>query len=325
MEINNIDFKKVAVDDISKLFHTVWNNQNLENIISKTNWAFYSGRSKMVLLADDDKLIASRGAFEWPLKFNDNSISAYQFHGTCVHPDYRRKGLFTSVNRQFLKEAVVAQKDIIFNVSVANSRAGYEKLGWNYIKGFHRLTFINKPFSIISRKLKKDKVIQVQNTEHENYISKFITVIPEEYLESRRIHFKDILSTEYTRDFLQWRLENPAENYKIFSGDRCILVYKIKVINGCKELIIGDFFLLKHNYKFFKKCLNEVIKSEKPSITYTYIFNTHPYFKYYLRSFFLPNPFNFNLHFGSRTLNAASEKFLKNKKWGLGFLDIDTF
>ncbi|WP_338378877.1 GNAT family N-acetyltransferase [uncultured Flavobacterium sp.] len=328
MEIKIKPFKNSSVSEISSLFNIVWEGQEYDDIVAKTNWAFFNDSSKVVLFESNAELIAARGAFEWPLCYNEKHLNTFQFHGTCVHPNFRRKGIFTSINKQFLKEAQEEKFDLIFNVSVDSSRAGYEKLGWVYLKGFRRLTYINKPYSFFKSSFLKEQsqVVQKQK-KHFSSSNKFnfIDKIPEEFLISRTEQFKNRLHTNYSEKFIEWRLNNPNENYKIFRGDDCVIVYKIKQVKSSKQLIIGDFFMLKKNYKTFRKNINLLMKYEEPTITFTYSFNTHPYFKYYYRHFFLPNPFNYNLNFGLKTLNNKTRDFLLNKKWGLSFLDIDTF
>lgn len=328
MKIQNKAFDEVSVHDISKLFHIVWDNQDYDEIVSKTNWAFFNGNSKVVLFEDDDCLIAARGSFKWPLSYNSIFFKTFQFHGTCVHPNYRRKGIFTSINKQFLKEAQNDEFDLIFNVSVDNSRAGYEKLGWIYLKGFRRMTYVNTPIDFIKKHVFKREVnekLREEDSVSKIFLASIEEIIPRQFLLTRKEHFKDTIHTDYSSEFLKWRLNDPLSNYKIHCTDECIIIYKLKFNKGLRELIIGDFFMLEKKYDIFKNCLNSLIKIEKPNITYTYIFNEHPYFKYYKRFFFLPNPFNYNLNFGYRPLNEETKQSIKFKKWGIGFLDIDTF
>lgn len=327
MEIVSKEFNDVEAEEIAHLFNIVWCGQKFSAIVSKTKWAFYNNHSKVVLFESGSELVAARGSFKWPLAFNETSLKTYQFHGTCVHPNFRRRGIFTSINNLFLQQAIENNFDLIFNVSVDNSRSGYEKLGWKYLKGFHRMTYANNPVKFINRKFnaKKLEINEDFKIDPAVEIATIEKTIPQEFLAARKIHFKNTITTNYTNDFLKWRLNNPSENYKIHRAEKCIVIYKVNFNVGMKELIIGDFFMLEEQYKFFKECLKEIIEVEKPDLTYTYIFRHHPYFKYYLRFLFLPNPLNFHLNFGTKALNKKTEQFLKDKKWSLGFLDIDTF
>lgn len=308
------------IHKVISLFKIVWNT-NDESAFAKTKWAFIKSESLVLVMKNENNdIIAVRGGMNWPLTFNENNINCFQLHGTCVHPDYRRIGIFSQLNREFVSRSLQNEKKIIFNVSVKASRLGYEKLGWKYRKGFRRLTKFNNKINIFKTKvLKKNKTIKVSQFNSGNL------QIANEFLEAREKLFKNHLHTTYDKVFLDWRLSNKEENYQLYRTPKCIIVYKIKYVKNIKELIIGEVFLLEHKYTYFKKALKGLTKLENQDLTYTYIFNSHPCYVFYLRSLFTPNPFNYNLHFGTRLLGESNQNFLDNKEWGVSFLDIDTF
>ncbi len=314
------EFKREDLTKVIELFCLVY-GEKYKIVEAKTKWAFENSFSKaLVMKNENDTIIAVRGGIEWPLKHDGENIKAIQFHGTCVHPDYRRIGIFSKLTRELIRRSLQNEKKIIFNVSVKASRLGYEKLGWKYRKGFRRLTkFNNKINIVIAKVFKKNKILNVSDVNSVNL------QIANEFLEAREKQFKNHLHTPYDKLFLEWRLSNKEENYQLYRTPKCIIVYKIKYVKNIKELIIGEVFLLEHKYAYFKKALKSLTKLENQDLTYTYIFNSHPYYGFYLRSLFTPNPFNYNLHFGTRLLGESNQKILDNKEWGVGFLDIDTF
>lgn len=324
MEENITQLDRTEINKVIDLFHIVWGgDKNL--ITTKTNWAFKDlTRSKVLVLKNkENEIISVRGALKWPLYYGDKPFNAFQFHGTCVHPNYRRRGLFSLLNKEFVNEATSEGYELIFNVSVKASRLGYEKLGWKYIKGFRRLTLFNKPRSFIKYKIAKEN-IELKHRE-QPIVKPESVLISDDFLIEREKQFKNLLHTKYTYDFLNWRLSNVNENYQSYETENAVVIYKVKYAGNIKELIIGEIFLIENSYSYFKKAMNKLIKSVKPDLTYTYIFSTHPFYKHYLKMFFLPNPLNYNLHFGTRTLGEENKNLLKNKKWGVSFLDIDTF
>lgn len=320
MQLTQLD--KSEINKVINLFYIVWKGDK-KAIVEKTNWAFSdSTKSKVLVLKDEgNEIISVRGALKWPVYVNDISIKTFQFHGTCVHPNYRRRGLFSLLNKTFVKESVSEKYDLIFNVSVKASRLGYEKLGWNYIKGFRRLTKINKPVVFIKRKLLN---IHIEETSFIKRSNKPIS-IPSDFLIQREKQFKDLIHTKYNKEFLEWRLSNSREGYQSFKDENCIIIYKMNWKDNLIELKIGEVFLLKDRYTIFKKAVAKLIKQIKPDITSTHIFNTHPYYNYYLKMFFAPNPLNYNANFGTRILDEKNKDILTTKKWGMGLLDIDTF
>lgn len=305
----------INIHDLTKLFSIVWDTQNPDRIKAKTMWAFGNTFSKVLVYEDSGMLIAARGGIHWPLTFPTRDIKAIQFHGTCVHPAYRRQGIFSSINKDFLKEAEAENIDVIFNVSVDNSRAGYEKLGWKYCKGFRRLTYFNNPLSQLLNLDVNSSRKKADFTEH----------IKEAFISARNAEFQNKIFCKYDNVFLDWRLSNKYEDYQILQTDDAALIYKKVINNGKKEIIIGECFLMEYKFKAFSHIINELLKIEGPSMVYTYIATGHPCYSYYLKKFFFPNPKRLNLNFGVKVINTQLQSEIENTKWGISFLDIDTF
>lgn len=285
---------------------------------SKTNWAFNNNHSKVLVAIHNNNIIAVRGGMEWELRYNEEIFKGIQFHGTSVHPQYRRLGLFTRLNELYVDYAQNNNIDLIFNVSVEKSRRGYEKLGWSYINGFHRLTLFNNPIKCICNY----KYLSGDSFEKNDDLlldDKSIDTI----LNAKNKR-KNLICANYDKESIKWRLSCEADKYQILKGEKYLIVYKVSFNGKIRKLIIGDVFLKENSYKNFKKAFNKLYQVVKPDITYTYIFENNPIYKYYLLSKFLPNPFNYNLNFGTRIF--SNNDILKSEnKWALTYLDIDTF
>ncbi len=320
--MNKFELVKLENDDLLslvELFQIVWGG-NYDKRLHKTHWAFNNNHSRVLVLKHENKIIAARGGFEWPLLQGTTQIKTYQFHGTCVHPDYRRMGLFSKLNLAFIEQAKNDGFELIFNVSVKSSMLGYKKLGWQYLKGFHRLTKIHSPIKFLLSKLGKNEN-HTNNFKIEND-SLLIENVLENYNFKRFKVGENQIITDYSKEFLTWRLKNPGENYRVYNIDNSFVVYKIKYSNGLKEVILGDYFLVENSYILFKKLLNHVIEKENPDISYSYIFSNHPYYKHYLKALYMPNPLHYNLYFGTRPIN---NNYTLSNNWLMSFLDIDTF
>jgi hypothetical protein len=308
--------KKEELEELCNLIKLVFKRDS-NYVISKTKWAFANDHSSVLVAKYNGAIVACRGGFDWPLKFNDSFIKAIQFHGTCVHPDHRRNGLFSKLNIKYIEDVGNKNVECIFNVSVDVSRLGYEKLGWEYMDGFHRLTHFNKPLKFVS-----DRFVKKNNVRKGTPNTFTLEPIPSAFLAARKLQFPDVVCTHYDQEFLTWRLNNKEENYRVFKNDEVYVVYKIIETNSLKSVVFGEFFMLRKSQNDFSKALFEIMNNENPDITYTYISRSHPYFRYYISCLFLPNPFNFNLNLGVR---AIKNRDLTNKKWAISFLDIDTF
>lgn len=319
MEYQVEPLKSDELYDLAILFEDVWGT-GLENFHKKTDWAFGNSHSKMLVARKDGRIIGSRGATEWPLIYNSQEIKSLQFHDTCVHPDYQRKGIISKLNREFL-EKYSHGYDLIFNISVDASRKAYEKLGWNYLDGFRRLTLFSNSLKVIRNR--------AQPVVPENSISQPVnvnSVFDDELLSERRKLLNNLISVDYNIPFLEWRLSNTSTGYRCSRSKAGLCIYKIQKKGDLKELIIGDIFLYKYHFKTFKVMLKDLIHTESPDITYTYLFKNHPFYSYYLRSFFLVNPLRLNLNFGTKILSGnLPEDTILSKKFAVSAFDLDTF
>jgi hypothetical protein len=308
LRIETLD--RSELDKVVALFLIVWGGEP-GKVKAKTEWAFDNDFSKVLVFKNEaDEIIAVRGGFKWPLQYNGHAFDCYQFHGTCVHPDYRRLGLFSKLNKAFLAEAEAEGSELIFNVSVTASKLGYEKLGWHYLKGFHRLTKVHTVNAITQKRASK-LAPALRDT------------LPDTLIAARESQFSNRIHTRYTGGFLDWRLKNAEEEYRILQMEGAAVLYKMRLAGNRSELVIGDVFLEHRSYRLFKKAVRAVFAREKPDLSLVYIFSGHPYYRYFLRLLYLPNPFRFHLHFGTKTLKSRLD--IAGLEWGSAFLDIDTF
>src|SRR5690606_27762190 len=153
----------------------------------------------------------------------------------------------------------------------------------------------------------------------------FTEHIKEAFISARNAEFQNKIFCKYDNVFLDWRLSNKYEDYQILQTDDAALIYKKVINNGKKEIIIGECFLMEYKFKAFSHIINELLKIEGPSMVYTFIATGHPCYSYYLKKFFFPNPKRLNLNFGVKVINTQLQSEIENTKWGISFLDIDTF
>jgi len=308
------ELKKNELDRVIDLFCLVWGDK-YSIVEAKTKWVFENPFSKVLVMKDqNDNIIAVRGGIEWSLQYKGEAIKAIQFHGTCVHPDYRRKGFFSLINKSFVSLVKENGFELIFNVSVKASKLGYEKLGWVYLKGFHRLTKIHT-FNYLRRK-KQESISKYLYNPVNHYVSS-------ELIKIRNKQFDSSIYTKYSKEFMDWRLSNKQAGYCLFTFNGSSIVFKVVDKGNRRELIIGDFFLAELNFSHFKKILKTLFRKVKPNLTTTYISEKHPCYRYYLMSLFFPNPLNYHLNFGIREIDKNIN--ISDETWGSSFLDIDTF
>lgn len=89
------------------------------------------GASPIWVAEVDGRIAGYRAFMRWRLRSpTGDTIAAVRAVDTATHPDFQRRGVFSSLTQAGLEEMVVEGVDIVFNTPNARSRAGYLKMGW---------------------------------------------------------------------------------------------------------------------------------------------------------------------------------------------------
>ncbi|MCA1842555.1 MAG: GNAT family N-acetyltransferase, partial [Actinobacteria bacterium] len=84
--------------------------------------------------APDGTLIGLRVFMRW--RFRDQrgtAVSAVRAVDTATHPDWRGKGVFSTLTRQALPDLADEGVDLVFNTPNEKSMPGYLKMGWSKV------------------------------------------------------------------------------------------------------------------------------------------------------------------------------------------------
>lgn len=84
----------------------------------------------LVAEGPDGELAALRTFLEWRWQAGGRTYRAVRPVDTAVHPDWRRRGLFTRLTTQLVDEMQAEGVDFIYNTPNKRSLAGYLKMGW---------------------------------------------------------------------------------------------------------------------------------------------------------------------------------------------------
>ena len=80
----------------------------------------------------DETIVAARPFFALPMRIRGEREIALQPADTMVHPDHRRRGLFTRMTERAI-ERYTGKHPLFFNFPNDRSRPGYLKLGWETV------------------------------------------------------------------------------------------------------------------------------------------------------------------------------------------------
>lgn len=324
----NITIRDISQDDaesLISLYDSVW-PESAGTYIGKTKWMLSSLPLYGVCACDEDKLIASRLSFNVNIYYGNKKIKAVQYGNSCVHVDYRRMGIFSRINEEFIKK-FFNDNDLIYNVSVQASKLAYQKLGWVYIDALSKLYYFTNLWNVLIktkfnlRNLSGNVIYNKQDIPSlESFDFKLLEVREEYFRESENIH------TYYNKSFFEWRL-NSDTNISFFTIDGLgTIIYKIGTKKMLKVITVGEIFLYEYNKEKFNRIIQLLIKSYPVDILEVVITENHPCYYFYKNFGFLTNRSKKYLNLGVKVVSEEMKAIcLYPKNWALSTLDIDTF
>lgn len=320
--------EELAAGDIralAPLFLRVWPGRDHAPTIE---WAFSrppQGRGiVLAALRDDGTAIGARGSIPWPL--DERGAAIHQFHGTCVDPDHRRLGIFSALNRGFLERFGASGGLAVFNVSVAESRAGYEKLGWKYIGGLRRHVLVANPFRVAwqvalagYRAVRHGPAVPLATSAS---IPSYAGL--RAFLEERQRVTAALLTSRYDPAWYGWRFSRRDGGYRFAITGAGAAVYVMQQRAGLKEILLGDVWPRRYRTLDVARVLVSMLRAERPAIVSIVLSHSHPLRPILSRLGFIPDPKG-DLNHGVRIVDARANDLLTPERWALATADIDTF
>jgi len=122
-------------EDILSLFETVWDTDRSEDWLVATyeNNPYFDG-PPMIVADAGERVVGARPFHPFPMRAGASEFVAVYLNNAMVHPDHRRRGLFTELTDRsvdlFEEEADVA---FLFNFANELSGPGYRKTGFQEV------------------------------------------------------------------------------------------------------------------------------------------------------------------------------------------------
>lgn len=197
------------------------------------------GPSLVLVAENENGIIGLRTLMKWRFRYLEKTIDAFRPVDTVVHPAWRRKGIFEGLTTLAIENiSAKTNSNFVFNTPNKVSGRGYEKMGW--IKsGKTNLLIAPYPINIL-----KNKFSDYTST----FLNKF--QLPEKvpnYLEAWYKLSGDLLMTDYSSEFLQWRYgEAPGLQYQsaeISNRDEfALIIFRQREVQGLRELRVVELF-----------------------------------------------------------------------------------
>ena len=106
-----------------------------------------SGKAHVWIASDinNNKIVGTYALCPWKMNCNGKNYDAVQAVDAMVHPDYRKMGIFTQLQKTAIKDLENSEYKIAISFPPANSYLGHIKAGWIKVGNLFDYTFIMRP------------------------------------------------------------------------------------------------------------------------------------------------------------------------------------
>lgn len=326
---NIYEIRKVEQDDVdglAELYQRVWPTVSF-NKSEKARFVILESKGVSYCAIKDGEFVGSRTSFYMPAYYGKQPLKCVQFADSCIRSDCRRQGLFLKMNQAFLKGFFEENGgELVYNISVDDSRAAYEKLGWNYIKSLQGHRRYMRPFRTLLKIHFNPRKLRGALYCDETTVTHPLDV---KLLEARERFFllSDTIHIKYTVETFNWRLKSGNGIKMLDVTNIGAVVYKLAhKKSGVLFVIIGEIFLYEYTYKNFKAVLAAINEKLTPDVISACITQGHPLRQFYIQAGIKDRNNRSFLNHGVKVLSDEMKSICYNpKNWALSMFDIDTF
>jgi hypothetical protein len=278
-----------------------------------------------MLAFDKDLLIGVRSFMRWEWSKKSYIYKCVRCVDTVVHPNYRRRGLFSIMTLKGLEIMKNEGVDFVFNTPNSKSLPGNLKMGWKeYGNTGLKVRINNLVKSLYYRVAKSEFSADLINEEHilnnlsTNYLADFI---------SQSIQDESVLRKRISSDYLIWRyLDVPTHKYGVFidSQDRFLIFFRLNKRGKMRELRICDIIMKSVDEKAIKKAIKLLMNQYYVDLA-TLTGDNDFTFKSLANKVGFVSVGNRGLTMVLREVNTPIDKFLNRDCWGYTSGDIELF
>lgn len=91
------------------------------------------GSSPVLVAEAAGGLVGVRAFLRWSWQRGDEAVPAVRAVDTVTHPEWRGRGLFSTLTRELVERVAAEGAAFVFNTPNAKSGPGYRKLGWSRV------------------------------------------------------------------------------------------------------------------------------------------------------------------------------------------------
>ena len=240
----------------------------------------------LIYIAEHEgKMVGARPLLPNRMRFGDKTLKVAQPCDTMVHPDHRRKGLFTKMTQFAIDDSRENGFSLFYNFPNQKSYPGYIKLGWKKILEREASYNVFSPKRVISLKISNLVLSSIANVAFKSFFnkSKISSLKPEsscDINEERYVtkEFEELwrrcsdnwkIGIVRDKEYLEWRfVKHPENDYCFFTAhkNRELLGYIVTNIVKNRDLVEGRIvdYVIKDNLKeVFLSLLLEALEKFK--------------------------------------------------------------
>lgn len=121
----------------------------------------YVDHVPVFVVEKDGEIVGARPFLAFRMRAGSETVLALQPADTMVHPEHRRKGLFTRMTKHAIDHYAGGDPKFFFNFPNQRSRPGYLKLGWQIVGDRKTYYRIQNP-SVFFRTVRRERDIRSQ-------------------------------------------------------------------------------------------------------------------------------------------------------------------
>jgi GNAT superfamily N-acetyltransferase len=110
----------------------------------------YLDHVPLFVVESEGEIVGARPFTAFRVRAGEEVVTALLTRDTLVHPDHRRRGLFTEATELALRYYETARPAFVFSHSNPNSVPGYRKMGWSYLGQREEYCRLHAPENLIA-------------------------------------------------------------------------------------------------------------------------------------------------------------------------------
>jgi hypothetical protein len=277
---------------------------------------------------DSGKVVAMEALSPRRLFYNGQLYLGYESNDTSTHPDYGRRGLFTSLLKLAMEIANKKNASFLFGFPNSNSMRGFLKNGWKDMKKIGVFLKPLHPLRIGAAILTDRKRLRlfIANSRNQATANAANQLLPEDLEEILKVRgsWGNLWAGYRDRPMLEWRfVRHPYHSYEIIRSEKWFafaLIGQRGILRECRIVEAFSRVAKSEMKQAIKGLLLQIRERFNPDVISTVFTMDHPYFDSFVRSGFYkaPSPImSFNYPLSSCPSNLAEQP------WAITGTDIN--